>query len=127
MAAVGETRAQREARLARQAQRYPELGNVDAPTVMAIDRLRRSEGRAPTSMGYDVESTFARIRHAPPPTPGRPREPGGLLNGAFRALNEIGSASTTAQPVSGVDQQRDYGVEPVIQNPPDDISDGQSF
>src|SRR3990167_6581385 len=105
MAAVGETRAQREARLARQAQRYPELGNVDAPTVMAIDRLRRSEGRAPTSMGLDVESTFARIRHAPPPTPGRPREPGGLLNGAFRALNEIGATQQQVEAYQTISQQ----------------------
>lgn len=99
MVEIGEDRWQREARLTRQRERFPELRVAEAADVLAVDRLRRSEGRAPTSMGQAAESIYARLRHRQPGGPGQPAQPGGLLNSRMaltgqqhRALNEIGSA-----------------------------------
>jgi len=65
----GETYSQREARRERQRTSFPELDGSDVREIMAVDSLRRSEGRESTSFGMAIENTTARIR---PPTPEHP-------------------------------------------------------
>src|SRR5689334_1285534 len=56
---VGEFSWQRDERKARQSALYPELEVADFDSVMEVDRVRRSEGREPTTFGRDIEMTWA--------------------------------------------------------------------
>ena len=66
----GENRLAREARLARQKTAHPELNTSDTETVFAIDRLRREEGRTPTSLGTALEQSFT--SYSPEPSADEP-------------------------------------------------------
>lgn len=92
-----ESRQQREARLERQRTRFPELRSTDTKTVLAIDRLRRSEGRTPTSFGLAVEETYSRI---PPPAP-KPKEDKGLLNRLLGTVKGVGEFAGGVADVAG--------------------------
>ena len=87
--AFGESRAARQERLERQRATFPELATSDPETIFAVDRLRRTEGRAPTSMGIALEQSFTSYEPSSPspeddapnvvpwgsPPPTAPRDP----------------------------------------------------